>query len=130
MVLFYPNLWRFMVKLLSFLCSRKFVSIIALAILLGGYSVAVSAKPSSVDQAKRAKIDMTIRIATEQVNRGLYKQAQGQLSNLQTSDDYVAYISERQHQEIAKLQALINQSLEEREKIARVLQQSDTLAGQ
>ncbi|MHC5213926.1 MAG: hypothetical protein ACYSOO_05000, partial [Planctomycetota bacterium] len=106
MVLFYPNLWRFMVKLLSFLCNRKFVSIIALAILLGGYSVAVSAKPSSVDQAKRAKIDMTIRIATEQVNRGLYKQAQGQLSNLQTSDDYVAYISERQHQEIAKLQAL------------------------
>ncbi|MHC5118378.1 MAG: tetratricopeptide repeat protein [Planctomycetota bacterium] len=119
-----------MVKLLSFLCNRKFVSIIALAILLGGYSVAVSAKPSSVDQAKRAKIDMTIRIATEQVNRGLYKQAQGQLSNLQTSDDYVAYISERQHQEIAKLQALINQSLEEREKIARALQQSDTLAEQ
>jgi hypothetical protein len=81
-----------MVKLLSFLCNR---SIVALAILLGGYSVAVSAKPSSVDQAKRAKIDMTIRIATEQVNRGLYKQAQDQLGNLQISDDYAAYISER-----------------------------------
>lgn len=103
-----------MVKLLSFLCNRKFVSVTALVVLLVSFSMAVSAAPSSIDQAKRAKIDMVIRIATEQVNRDLYKQAQGQLGNLQTSDEYVAYISERQHQAIIKLQSQIAQSLEER----------------
>ena len=129
-VLFCPNLRRFMVKLLPFLCNRKFVSVVVLVTLLGTFSLAVSAAPSSIDQAKRAKIDMVIRIAAEQVNRGLYKQAQSQLGDLQVSDEYVAYISERQHQKIVKLQSQIAQSLEEREKIARILRQSETLAEQ
>ena len=119
-----------MVKLLSLLCNRKFVSVIVLVVLLGVFSTVVSAAPSSIDQAKRAKIDMSIRIATEQINRGLYKQAQSQLGNLQTSDEYVAYISERQHKAIIKLQTQIAQSLEEREKIARILRQSEMLADQ
>ncbi len=119
-----------MVKLLPLLCNRKFVSVIVLVVLLGAFSTAVSAAPSSIDQAKRAKIDMSIRIATEQINRGLYKQAQSQLDNLQTSDEFVAYISERQHQKIIKLKSQIAQSLKEREKIARILRQSETLSEQ
>ena len=119
-----------MVKLLSSLCNRKFVSVIVFGLLWGAFSMAVSAATSSIDQAKRAKIDMTIRIVTEQINRGLYQQAQSHLGTLQTSDEFVAYISQRQHQTIVKLQNQITQSLEEREKIARILRQSETLAEQ
>nr|MBC8379627.1 hypothetical protein [Planctomycetota bacterium] len=119
-----------MVKFFSLLCNRKFASVLVLAVLLGVYSMAVSAAPSSIDEAKRVKIDMNIRIATEQINRGLYKQAEAQLGKLQTSEEYVAYISERQHQAILKLQTQIAQSLGEREKIARILRQSEALAEQ
>ncbi|RKY13526.1 MAG: hypothetical protein DRP52_02550, partial [Planctomycetota bacterium] len=104
--------------------------VIALGLLWGAFSIAVSAAPSSIDQAKRAKIDMTIRIVTEQINRGLYQQAQSQLGTLQTSDEFVAYISQRQHQTIVKLQNQITQSIQEREKIARILRQSEALAEQ
>ncbi|MHC5089792.1 MAG: hypothetical protein ACYSOT_09305, partial [Planctomycetota bacterium] len=109
--------------------NRKFAFVV-LMIFSGVFSLVASAAPSSIDQAKRAKIDMTLRIAAEQINRGLYKQAQVQLDNLKASDEYAAYISERQHQKILTLKAQVSMSLQERDKIVRALQQSELLAEQ
>jgi predicted DNA-binding protein (MmcQ/YjbR family) len=117
------------VKSPSAVFNRKFAFVV-LMIFSGVFSLVASAAPSSIDQAKRAKIDMTLRIAAEQINRGLYKQAQVQLDNLKASDEYAAYISERQHQKILTLKAQVSMSLQERDKIVRALQQSELLAEQ
>ena len=117
-------------KLLFALRGRKYLWFILLMFCLGIFTATVSAGPSSMDQAKRAKIDITIRIATEQIKRGLYQQAQIQLENLKASDEFTAYISERQNQIIIQLQTRINRALEERAQITRILQQSDVLAEQ
>ena len=57
-----------------------------LVILWGVFVPSLLAQSPTIDQAKRAKIDMTIRIAEEQVKRGLYQQAQLQLQKLSTPE--------------------------------------------
>ena len=103
---------------------------IGLVLICGVFSVAVFASPKSIDQAKRTKIDTTIRIIQEQIKRGLYPAAQAQLHNLQTSEEFSSYISEPQNQTILQLQAKVQRAVAERETITRVLQQSDLLESQ
>ncbi|MCI0499227.1 MAG: hypothetical protein L0Y36_06065 [Planctomycetales bacterium] len=110
--------------------SRKHVGIGVVLILFGILSSLLWAQPSSIDEAKRTKIDTTIRIAQEQMKRGSYQQAQSQLTTLQSSTEYAAYLSERQQQTINTLLAEIAAALEARTKITRTLQESDVLTEQ
>ena len=130
MVLSIFNQWRFTVYILSLFRNRKFISLITLVVFMSIFASVSSAVTTNIDQAKRAKIDMNIRIVAEQIKRGLFQQAESRLASLQTSEEFSTYISERQYQEIAELQAQIDGVLKEREKIARALKQSDTLSEQ
>ncbi|HPC64320.1 MAG TPA: hypothetical protein PK525_06835 [Anaerohalosphaeraceae bacterium] len=117
-------------KTLYFWRSYKHAGIAAMLVLCGMWCSLLWAQPSNIDQAKRAKIDTTIRIAQEQMKRGFYQQAQTQLNTLLTSSEYTNYLSERQHQTITALLNEISTALQERTKITQMLQQSDTLASQ
>ena len=117
-------------KFLFSLQSRKYQLVMVLMLMLGIFSASLLAGPSSIDQAKKAKIDTTIRIVEEQIKRGLYPLAQRQLDNLKASEEFSAYISQRQNQTITQLQTKIDRALEERAKITRSLQQSDVLVQQ
>ncbi|MEN8128198.1 MAG: hypothetical protein ABFR90_10400 [Planctomycetota bacterium] len=101
-----------------------------LVFYLGVFASTVLAEAPNIEQAKRAKIDQTIRIASEQVKRWQYQQARVWLEDLRASDEFGKYISESQNQRIQKLQAQIAQALKERAEIARILKQSEQLAQQ
>ncbi|MDH4203348.1 MAG: hypothetical protein OEV87_10695, partial [Phycisphaerae bacterium] len=119
-----------MVSYLTSMRNLKYRWFMVLILMCGVLCVTLSAAPTSIDQAKRAKIDTTIRIIQEQIKRGLYPAAQMQLHTLQTSEEFSAYISEPQNQTITQLQAKVNRAIAEREQITRLLQQSDLLDSQ
>ncbi|MHC5156819.1 MAG: tetratricopeptide repeat protein, partial [Planctomycetota bacterium] len=119
-----------MVSYLASMRNLKYRWFMVLILMCGVLCATLSAAPTSIDQAKRAKIDTTIRIIQEQIKRGLYPAAQMQLRTLQTSEEFSAYISEPQNQTITQLQAKVNRAIAEREQITRLLQQSDLLDSQ
>ncbi len=107
--------------------NRKSIQVLVFLLFFGVLSFVLSAQPTSIEQAKRTKIDTMIKVAKELVGRGMYQQAQVQLNSLQTSDEYVAYLSESHTAQINTLLNQINQAISERSKIAETLGQSEQL---
>jgi hypothetical protein len=88
----------------------------------------VLAQPTSEEEARQLKIDSQIRIAQEYIKRGLYQQAEVSLNALQTSPDFAPYITDQQNQTIAELLDNAEQAVQQRQKIAQMLQTGDELA--
>ena len=88
------------------------------------------AQPASEEEARQLKIDSVIRVAQEQIKRGYYQQAEVQLNTLQTSPKFSPYFSNKQSRTIANLLKQIGTTARERQKIAQLLQASDTLAAE
>jgi tetratricopeptide (TPR) repeat protein len=120
-------MWRFAVEKNEFSRNRKSIQVLVFLLFFGVLSFVLSAQPTSIEQAKRTKIDTMIKVAKELVGRGMYQQAQVQLNSLQTSDEYVAYLSESHTAQINTLLNQINQAISERSKIAETLGQSEQL---
>ena len=113
-------------------CLRNygFIRILFLLVLFGLCYSAVMAQPASEEEARQLKIDSFIRVTQEQIRRGFYQQAEVQLNMLQTSSDYAPYLSEKQSQTISGLLDKTAMALQERQKIAQMLQTSDTLTAE
>jgi len=118
---------RYAVEKNVFSRNRNSILILAISAFLGVFSSFVTAQPTSIEQAKRTKIETTLRVAQELIGRGMYPQAQAQLDTLEMSDEYVAYLSEAHTQQITTLRTQIETAQAERAKVADALKQSDTL---
>ncbi len=113
-------------------CSRncRSIRILVTLMLFGMFIAPLWAQPSNVEEAKRMKIDSFISVAQEQIKRGFYPQAQTRLNELQTSDEYSPYLTDKQNSTISSLLKKINQATTERQQIALALQQVDILSSE
>ncbi|HDS85372.1 MAG TPA: hypothetical protein ENN97_09290 [Phycisphaerales bacterium] len=99
-----------------------------LAVLIAAMTAASFAQ-SDEETAKRAKIESFIQIAREQVRRGYYQQAKQELDQTAASE-FAPFVTDQQQQEIRSLLEAIQQAERQRQRIADLLQQSDTLKEQ
>jgi len=84
------------------------------------------AQPDSKAQAMQQKAQWNMNIASEQYQRGSYKEAE--LTLLDTIDEYARYLDSSEQNKLNKLLVKVRTSLAEREKIARNRKAGDQLA--
>ena len=83
----------------------------------------IFAQPSSRRDAMRQKAQWNMRIATEQYQRGLYKEAEYSL--LRIEDDYSSFMTTEDQELLSERLMQVKTALSEREKIAEYLGASD-----
>ena len=87
----------------------------------------VFAQPATKAEAMQARVEKSIQIARELVNRKVYTQAQMTLDSLQGSGEFAQYVSDADKKAVAELAVVVKNALAERTRIARALMESDQL---
>lgn len=101
--------------------------LLALAAIVIGFALqSVFAETLTETQSKQKKAEEYIRVAQEQIKRGLYESAQALIKQIR--ENYASYLTESQTAEIEVLSKQVEEALEVRRKTPEIIKQAEELS--